>query len=110
MLMGLKNNIKHSVADFKNGLNFNLSKKIVKQLKDENRDTFDNVYRRAAVVLGFMMLSLAILSIFLGINYVNQSFAKLPKEKVVNTIEIPQEADMVEFFFDKNDKALLTAK
>ena len=107
---GLKNNIKHSVADFKNGLNFNLSKKIVKQLKDENRDTFDNVYRRAAVVLGFMMLSLAILSIFLGINYVNQSFAKLPKEKVVNTIEIPQEADMVEFFFDKNDKALLTAK
>lgn len=106
---GLKNNIKHSVADFKNGLNFNLSKKIVKQLKEENRDTFDNIYKRAAVVLGFMIFSLAIFSIFMGINYVNQSFAKLPEGKIVNTIEIPKEKDMVEFFFD-NKEALLTEK
>ncbi len=107
---GLKNNIKHSVADFQNGLNFNFSKKIVKQLKDENRGTFDSIYKRAAVVLGFMILSLAIISIFLGINYVNQSFARIPEEKIVKTIDIPNESDMVEFFFDKNDKALLTEK
>lgn len=107
---GLKNNIKHSVSDFKSGLNLNFSKKIVKQLKDENRDAFDNIYRRAAVVLGFMILSLAIVSIFLGINYVNQSFAKIPEEKIVRTIEIPYESDMVEFFFDKNNAALLTEK
>lgn len=106
---GLKNNIKHSVADFKNGLNFNLSKKIVKQIKEENRDTFDNIYKRAAVVLGFMIFSLAIFSIFMGINYLNQSFAQLPEEKIVNTIEIPKEKDMVEFFFD-NKEALLTEK
>lgn len=106
---GLKNNIKHSVADFKNGLNFNLSKKIVKQIKEENRDTFDNIYKRAAVVLGFMIFSLAIFSIFMGINYLNQSFAQLPEEKIVNTIEIPKEKDMVEFFFDKKE-ALLTEK
>lgn len=106
---GLKNNIKHSVADFKNGLNFNLSKKIVKQIKEENRDTFDNIYKRAAVVLGFMIFSLAIFSIFMGINYLNQSFAQLPEEKIVNTIEIPKEKDMVEFFFDKKE-AFLTEK
>ena len=106
---GLKNNIKHSVADFKNGLNFNLSKKIVKQIKEENRDTFDNIYKSAAVVLGFMILSLAVFSIFMGINYLNQSFAQLPEEKIVNTIEIPKEKDMVEFFFDKKE-AFLTEK
>ena len=106
---GLKNNIKHSVADFKNGLNFNLSKKIVKQLKEESRDTFDNMYKRAAVVFGFMIFSLAIFSIFMGINYLNQSFAKVPEGKIVNTIEIPKEKDMVEFFFDNNE-ALLTEK
>ena len=106
---GLKNNIKHSVADFKNGLNFNLSKKIVKQIKEENRDTFDNIYKRAAVVLGFMIFSLAIFSIFMGINYLNQSLAQLPEEQIVNTIEIPKEKDMVEFFFDKKE-ALLTEK
>lgn len=106
---GLKNNIKTSVSTFKDGLNINYSKKIVKMLKDENRDSFDNVYKRAAVVLGFMISSLIIASIFMGINYINESFAQTPTSKVVKTIEIPKENEMVEFFF-KDDEALLTAK
>lgn len=106
---GLKNNIKTSVSTFKDGLNINYSKKIVKMLKDENRDSFDNVYKRAAVVLGFMISSLIIASIFMGINYINESFAQTPASKVVKTIEIPKENEMVEFFF-KDDEALLTAK
>ncbi len=107
---GLKNNIKHSVADFKNDLNINFSKKIIKQLKNDNRDSFDNIYRRAAVVLGFMILYLAVFSIYLGINYVNESFAKTPVEKNIDVVEIPEEESMVEFFFDKNENPLLIAK
>lgn len=106
---GLKNNIKTSVAAFKDGLNINYSKKIVKMLKDEHRDSFDNVYKRAAVVLGVMISSLIIASIFMGINYINESFAQIPSSKVINTIEIPNENEMVEFFFDDKE-ALLTAK
>lgn len=105
----LKNNIKHSVVSFKNNLNINFSKKIVKQLKDEKRDSFDNVYKRAAVVLGFMISSLILVSVYVGVNYINESFAQTPASKVVNTVEIPQESDMVEFFF-KDEEALLTAK
>lgn len=107
---GLKNNIKHSVAEFKNDLNINYSKRIIKQLKDERRDSFDNVYRRAAVVLGFMIFSLIIFSIYAGFNYINESFAKLPQSKIVNTIEIPNEENMIEFFFDEKNEPLITAK
>lgn len=107
---GLKNNIKHSVAEFKNDLNINFQKKIIKQLKEERRDNFDNVYRRAAVVLGFMISSLIVVSIYMSINYINDTFVKLPETKIVNTIEIPNEDSMVEFFFDENDKALMTAR
>ena len=107
---GLKNNIKHSVADFKNGLNVNYSKRIIKKLKEENRDTFDNVYKRAAVVLGFMILSLVFVSAYVGMNYIQNSYSKIPQEKIVDTIEIPKEEQMVEFFFDDNNEPLLTVE
>ncbi len=107
---GLKNKIKHSVADFKDDLNINFSKKIIRELRNENRDSFDNIYKRAAVVLGVMILSLAIFSIYMGINYVNESLAKTPSSKTMAVIEIPEEESMVEFFFDKNNEPLLIAK
>lgn len=107
---GLKNNIRTSVAAFKDSVNVNFSGKIIKKLQDERRDTFDNVYRRAAVVLGFMVTSLVLFSVYMGLNYVNRSFAQNPPSNVVNTIEIPDEEDMLEFTFDDNGEALLTAK
>lgn len=107
---GLKNNIRTSVNAFKDSVNINFSKKIIKQLQDERRDTFDNIYRRAAVVLGVMVTSLVLFSIYMGVSYINESFAKTPASKVVNTIEIPYEDEMVEFTFDDNGNALLTAK
>ena len=106
----LKNNIKHSVIDFKNDLNINFQKKIIKKLKEERCDNFDNIYRRAAVVFGVMISSLIIVSIYMSINYINDTFVKLPKSKIVNTIEMPNENPMVEFFFDENDKAIITVK
>lgn len=107
---GLKNNIRTSVAAFKDSVNVNFSGKIIKKLQDERRDTFDNVYRRAAVVLGFMVTSLVLFSVYMGLSYVNRSFAQNPPSNVVNTIEIPDEEDMLEFTFDDNGEALLTAK
>ena len=46
----------------------------------------------------------------MSINYINDTFVKLPKSKIVNTIEMPNENPMVEFFFDENDKAIITVK
>ena len=107
---GLKNNIKKSFTTFKDSVNINFSKKIIKQLQEERRDTFDNVYRRAAVLLGFMIISLVLISLYMGIHYINESFAQTPASKLVNTIEIPYENDMIEFTFDNNGEALLTSK
>lgn len=107
---GLKNNIRNSVAVFKDNVNVNFSKKIIRQLQEERKDTFDSVYKRAAVVLGFMISSLIIASLYMGFNYVNESFAKSPASQIINTVEIPSENDFVEFTFDDEDNALLTAK
>lgn len=106
----LKNSIRTSVKSFKDNVNINFSKKIIKQLQNERRDSFDNVYKRAAVVLGFMLGALMFFSLYMGFNFVNESFAKNPPSKEVETIEIPNEADMLEFTFDNNGDAILTAK
>jgi len=106
----LKNNIRHSVAMFKDGTNINFSKKIIKKLQDENKDSFDNIYKRAAVVLGFMLFSLLFVSVYVGFNYVNESFAKEASDEVVQSLNFPNDEDLVEFTFDENHEALLTAK
>ena len=46
----------------------------------------------------------------MSVNYINDTFAKVPKTEVVNTIEIPNEDSMTEFFFDENNKSLITVK
>ena len=106
----LKNSIRTSVKSFKDNININFSKKIIKKLQTERQDTFDNIYKRAAVVLGFMLGSLLFFSLYMGFNFINESFAKNPVSSVVETIEIPNESDMLEFTFDDNGNALLTAK
>ncbi len=107
---GLKNNIKHSVARFKDNININFSKKVMKRMLDDNKDSFENVYKRAAVVLGFMISTLILVSLYMGFNYLNKSFAQDMKQDIVQTVNFPMDDDYVEFYFDENKEALLTAK
>ncbi len=107
---GLKNNIKHSVSMFKDKVNINYSKKVMRRLLDENRDSFENVYKRAAVVLGFMISTIIIVSLYVGFNYLNKSFAQEMKQNIVQTVTFPNDNEYVEFYFDENNEALLTAK
>lgn len=106
---GLKNNIRHSVAVFKDNTNVNFSKKILKRLNEENRDSFDNIYKRAAIVLGFMITSLIIFSIYMGYTYISESVAKETNKNIIENITFPNDEDYVEFIFDDKE-ALLTAK
>ena len=94
----LKNNIRLSVTNFKNGLNINYSKKVIKKLRDEQRDSFDNIYKRAAIVLSFMIFSLFIVSVYFGINM----FLNSKKTNIVDVIDMKDDSEMVEFFFDEN--------
>lgn len=108
---GLRNNIKNSVAAFKNSLNINYSKKIIRRLQEENKYSFDSVYKRAAVIIGFMVSTLLFVSVYMGFCYINESFAQVPDNNhVIETIQMPPDSDMIEFTFDDTDDALLTAK
>ncbi len=107
----LKNNIKHSVAIFKDNVNVNFSKKIIKKLRNENIDSFDTIYKKAAVMLGIMMPLLLFLFIFMGFSYINDTFAKGNESEITNSIEFPNnDEEYVEFTFDENNEALITAK
>ena len=106
----LKNSIRTSVKSFKDNININFSKKIIKQLQTERHDTFDNMYKCATLVLGVMLGLLLFFSLYMGFSFINESFAKNPDSKVVETIEVPNEGDMLEFTFDDDGEALLTAK
>ena len=46
----------------------------------------------------------------MGFNYLNESFAKDIKQSVVQKISFPNDNEYVEFYFDENKEALLTAK
>ncbi len=108
---GLKNNIRSSVAMFKDNLNINFTKKVMRKLLNEKKDSFDNIYKRAAVVLGFMISTLVIVSVYMGFNYISESFAQSSNENMVKTIQIPNnDEEFIEFTFDDDGEALLTAK
>ena len=105
----LKNNIKHSVASFKDNINMNFSKKIIKKLQNENKDSYEKIYRKAAVLIGVMVSVLLLISFLAGFSYFSKSFAQTNSE--INVIQIPNNDDeMVEFYFDENNEAILTAK
>ena len=107
----LRNNIRHSTAIFKDNLNVNFSKKIIKQLKNENKYTFDEVYKRAAVIIGIMISTLLIISLFVGFSYMTHSVAQA--ETISNAdlqIDFPNPDDMAEFTFDYGPFALLVNK
>ncbi len=107
---GLKNNIRNSIATFKDNININFAKRIIKKLQDKNKDTFENVYRRAAIVLGFMVSILIIVSVFVGISIINESYIKAHASETASIFNFPKDEDLVEFYFDVNGEALLVYK
>ncbi|MBQ8886794.1 MAG: zf-HC2 domain-containing protein [Candidatus Gastranaerophilales bacterium] len=106
----LKNNIKRSVAKLKDNANINFSKKILKKLKEEKRDTFDIIYQRAAIILGFTLSTIIIIGIYMSFSYIQEAFAENNNKQVIQTIEFPNDEDWVEFTYDRNNKPLLTQK
>lgn len=107
----LKNSIKNSVAIFKDNLNINFSKKIIKKLKEENQYSFDAVYKRAAVLIGIMISALIVISLFVSFSYINHFTARANALSLSEDDFVPsQEEYMVEFYFDENGEALLVDK
>lgn len=106
----LRNNIRHSATIFKDNLNVNFSKKIIRRLKDQNKYSFDTVYRRAVAIIGIMVTALVLISFAVGFGYFGYSVAKA--ETVAQTadpfIDFPD--DMVEFTFDYGPDAMLVDK
>lgn len=106
----LKNNIKHSITNYKDNIKINYSPKIIRKLKSENYNSFDLIYRKSAIVLGIMVTLLLFFSVFIGYSYINEAFAH-NKESKSEEIEFPANIDdLVEFSFDENNEAILTLK
>ncbi|MBQ3641237.1 zf-HC2 domain-containing protein [bacterium] len=109
---GLKNNIKNSINSYKDGLkNINFSKNIIKRLKNKPPLNLKAIYSKSMVFLGFLISIFAILSIYLGFNYLNEYYTGgAAPSKLVEKINIPNEDEMVEFTFDDDNNPLITAK
>lgn len=107
---GLKNNIRNSVVNFKDNLNVNFSKKIIKKLQEQNKDSFENVYNRAAIVFGFMVSILIIVSVYFGLSFINNSYIKAHAAEVATIFNFPKDEDLVEFYFDVSGEAILALK
>ena len=106
----LKNNIRHSVISFKDNLNINFAKKIIKKLQEENKEPFDVVYKRAAIALGFMISTLIIIAIYISFSYLQETFMSSANAKTIETTIFPIDKDWVEFSYDNKGIALLTDK
>lgn len=107
----LKNNIKHSVLLFKDNLNINFSKKIIKKLQTENKESFDVIYKKAAIVLGFMISTLIIIAVYISFSYLQDAFfTSVANAKDTETIGFPIDNDWIEFSYDKYGQALLSDK
>ena len=107
---GLKNNIKNSINDFKDKLNINFANKVINELQGKNFNIFERYYKNAAIFVAFLLSTLILFSVYLGFNYLNEAFAEDSDKTIVKSIEIPNENEMIEFTFDKNNKPILIAK
>lgn len=120
----LKNNIRHSVAIFKDNVNVNFSRKVIKRLQNETPEPFEKIYKKAAVFIIVMVSTLLAVSLFVGFNFKENNLV-LPstanssspseysqnKEQSIENIQFPEnQDDLVEFSFDENNEALLTAR
>ncbi len=110
----LRNNIRDSFEWYKNNTHFNYAKNIVKKLKKENETHHKYSYKRAAIIIGLMALVMILL--LFGYSYVNEAYANDVGFNSVNgvnkveTFEIPNEDEFIEFTFDEQQNVLLTAK
>ena len=105
----LKNNIKKSISDFMDKSNVNFSKKIIKKLKSENKYIIPNIYKKIAVIIGFIISVLTVLFIFIGFNHF-KNYANAQEIKSVNNNIYYNDENFVEFYFDERGKILLTEK
>ena len=107
----LKNSIKNSVFDYKNKLNINFSKKIMKKLKNNAPSSFDVMYKKAAIFISFLISTFIMAAIYIGFHYISEYFDKPnTAPKLVQKIEIPNEDEMIEFTFDMGKIPLLISK
>ncbi len=107
----LRNNIRDSFEWYKNNTHFNYAKNIVKKLKKENETHHKYSYKRAAIIIGLMALVMILL--LFGYSYVNEAYANdvgFNSVNKVETFEIPNEDEFIEFTFDEQQNVLLTAK
>ncbi len=107
---GLKNSIKNSVTTFKDNLNINYAKKIIKRLREDNKYSFENIYTRAALVIGFMVSFLIVWSLFISISFINNHYIKAHAAEISDIINFPQDEDWVQFYFDETGSAILSLK
>ena len=91
-------------------VNINFSKKVIKKLKEEDKNLFPNVYQKAAIAVGFIITILSIFAIFISFNHFNKSYAKSIPQKTGQNIIFPSDEDWVEFYFDKDGNFLLADK
>ena len=93
----LKNNIKKSFVNFKDNLNINFSKKIIQKLKNETEYNFESVYKKAAILITFMLSTLIIFSIYISFSSIQETITKDTNSKIVETIKMPDDKDLIEF-------------
>mgnify|MGYP007070001115 CR=1 FL=1 len=72
------------------------------------------MYKRALTAITVMIIFLIIIS-YAGLNYINKNYAHAKhsnnvKTKAKTEYIFPNDDDLVEFTFDENHEALLTAK
>lgn len=106
----LKNNIRNSVILFKDSLNINFPKKIIKRLQAENKEPFDLIYKKAAVILSFMISTLIIIAVYISFSYLQDTFTSSANAKEIEIIEFPLDKDWIEFTYDKKGHVLLSDK
>ena len=95
---------------FKDSLNINFPKKIIKRLQTENKEPFELVYKKAAIVLSFMISTLIIIAIYISFAYLQDTFTSSANAKEIEMIEFPIDKDWIEFTFDKHGQTLLSDK
>lgn len=106
----LSSSIKKSAAGFMDKSNINLSKKVIKRLKSSSKDAKSGIYKRAAIIISFMLSLLAAIAVFAGLCYFNKSYAQSPQIQTRQEIVFPDDSDWIEFYFDKNGNFLFADK
>gem|GEM_PF-5582722 len=106
----LSSSIKKSAAGFMDKSNINVSRKVIKRLKNSNTDTKSGIYKRAAIIISFMLSLLAAIAVFAGLCYFNKSYAQIPKTQPEQGIVFPDDSDWIEFYFDDKGNFLFADK